>query len=137
MSGSWQADCEIRMTLSATPEGVEEFIGEFRRHTEARLAASHCFAAELLAREALNNAVVHGCRGDPSQEVRCRFRLKGGRVTIAVADSGEGFDWRAVWGRTPGLAASSGRGLLILRRYSTRVRFNDRGNAVTILKQFG
>ncbi|SPE37739.1 Anti-sigma-factor antagonist (fragment) [Candidatus Sulfopaludibacter sp. SbA3] len=135
MSSSCRVECEVWVTISATPEAVEEFFAEFRRHTEARLASSHSFAAELLAREALNNAVVHGCGSDPSREVRCRLRLKGQRLTIVVADGGEGFDWRAAWGRRPGLSASSGRGMQILRWYATRVRYNERGNAVTIFKQ--
>ncbi len=57
-------------------------------------------------------------------------------------DDGDGFDWRAVLQRrkentaTTAATAASGRGLEILLRYATRVRFNEKGNAVTIVKRF-
>ena len=103
--------------------------GEDDNEKEANL-----FAAELLMREAVTNAVVHGCGGDRSRHVFCRVRLKGRKLTIVVADNGGGFDWRAAWSRSAGLSDPSGRGIEILRRYSTRVRFNRSGNTVVIFK---
>jgi serine/threonine-protein kinase RsbW len=137
MSKATPTDCEIRMTLPATLEAAEEFFVELRRQTQPRLAASQSFAAELLARELLTNAVVHGCQSDPNQTVRCRFRLKGGRMTLAVDDSGQGFDWRAARDRMAEAEDSSGRGMEILKGYCSQVRFNNKGNAVTILKRCG
>jgi serine/threonine-protein kinase RsbW len=131
-----QDACELRTTLPAVPAAVEEFFIEFRKHAQGRLARPHCFAAELLVREALNNAVVHGCRSDPRNSFRCALRLNLRRLTIAVEDSGDGFDWRAAVEMRGGGPAASGRGLDILFHYATRVRFNDKGNAVTIVKRF-
>jgi serine/threonine-protein kinase RsbW len=128
-------DCEIKMTLPATAEAIEDLFIEFRRQVRTVLARRHCFAVELMAREALNNAVVHGCQGDPMRRVRCRMRLKGGKWTIAVDDDGEGFDWRGCWGRGSKTSVCSGRGMEILLKYATRVRYNDKGNAVTIVKR--
>jgi serine/threonine-protein kinase RsbW len=135
MKGVSPRDCKIEMMLPATPEAVEEFYAEVRRETAERLGISQSFAAELLAREALTNAVVHGCHSDPRQTIRCRLRVRGRRFTIAIAHSGEGFDWRSQRGNIAELSDSSGRGMQILLRYSTRVRYNDCGNAVTIFKQ--
>ena len=42
---------------------------------EPDLGPRETFAVELLAREALSNAVRHGCREDARLKVRCRFRL--------------------------------------------------------------
>jgi len=120
--------------MPATLQAVEEFIAEFCRQLQAHLGQSQSFDAQLLAREALINAVVHGCGSDAGGQVRCRVRLKGGCLTILVADSGKGFDWRAARAREAGLAEASGRGIEILRKYATRVRYNDKGNAVTISK---
>ena len=55
----------------------------------------NCFAAELLLREALTNAVVHGCHAESGKQVRCSMRLKGRRLLIVVDDDGDGFDWRS------------------------------------------
>jgi serine/threonine-protein kinase RsbW len=127
--------CEMRTTLPATLDALEAFFMEFRRKARDVLSDADGFAAELLAREALTNAVVHGCHTDPRKHVLCVLRLRGRRLTIAVHDEGEGFDWRAAWDRHGGIFASSGRGIEILRRFAIRVRYNEKGNAVTIVKR--
>jgi serine/threonine-protein kinase RsbW len=126
----------MRAVLPATLEAVEGFFAEFRVRNRSLTTRAQAFSAELLLREALTNALVHGCREDPSRRIRCAWRLGNARLTIAVEDDGEGFDWRALTGRRSDDGKTSGRGMEILRTYSTRVRFNARGNSVTILKRF-
>jgi anti-sigma regulatory factor (Ser/Thr protein kinase) len=94
------------------------------------------FAAELLVREALTNAVVHGCRKDPGKRVRCFLRVKGRAMLIAIADDGDGFDWHAALRREHDFPACSGRGIHILQAYADRIRYNDKGNTVTIIKRY-
>lgn len=128
-------DCEMRASLPATLHAIEDFMGEFGRRSRALLVRQNCFAAELLVREALTNAVVHGCRENPDKQVRCILRLRAGRLLIAVADEGEGFDWRKARRTRACIPDSSGRGMEILHRYANQVRFNDRGNVVTMIQQ--
>src|SRR5579872_5575126 len=46
----------------------------------------------LAVQEALVNAVVHGCKSDPSKQVRCRLQSDPlGRIVITVTDPGPGF----------------------------------------------
>ena len=129
-------DCEMRTALPATLQAVEEFFVEFRRRSQALMDRANCFAAELLVREALTNAVVHGCHTDPAKQVRCLLRLKNRHLLIAVEDDGEGFDWRAALHNTARFPDCSGRGIEILLTYASRVRYNARGNLVTIIKRF-
>lgn len=126
----------MRAAVPATLEAAERFLAEFRQRREFRLERAQGFAVELLLREALANAVNHGCHGDPSKQVRCSLRLGGSRLIIAVEDDGDGFDWRAAWVQPAAISECSGRGIEILRKYANRVRYNDRGNAVTIIKRF-
>lgn len=130
-------DCEWRTVLPATLDAVEEFFVEFRRRSAVVKDPSHCFAAELLIREALTNAVVHGCRCDPGKRVHCWLRFRDRTMLIAVQDEGCGFDWRSARNSAAEISSSSGRGMEILRIYADRVRFNDRGTRVTIIKRFG
>jgi len=136
MTRSAGADCEMRRALPATLQAVEEFLVDFRGWSRGLLDRVNSFAAELLVREALTNAVVHGCHTDPGKQVRCSLRITRRRLLIAVEDDGDGFDWRAAWRNPAALSACSGRGIEILRKYANRVRYNDRGNAVTMIKRF-
>ena len=128
---------EMRKTMPATLDAVEPFFVEFRSLCGFLERASDRFAAELLLREALTNAVRHGSRGAPASQVRCAVRLSRRQLTIAVEDDGEGFDWRRAGRDDAEDLLSSGRGLEILRKYATRIRFNQKGNSATILKRFG
>jgi anti-sigma regulatory factor (Ser/Thr protein kinase) len=126
----------LRATLPPTLEAMEKFFAELRWRVEGAAGHADRFMAELLMREALTNAVIHGCHGDAGKRVHCVLRLRGRRLTIAVRDEGEGFDWRAARGCRAGARATSGRGVEILRQYATRIRFNDKGNSVTVMKRF-
>jgi serine/threonine-protein kinase RsbW len=95
------------------------------------------FAVRLALEEALVNAIRHGHRGDPTKEVRLRYAVCAEEVLAEVKDQGPGFDPAAVPDpcATENLERTAGRGLLLMRHYLTEVRFNARGNAVTLRKR--
>ena len=141
MTKAARFDCEMRIMMPATLDAIEEFFVEFRRRGQTMLDRRNCFSAELLVREAMTNAVMHGCGADPGKQVRCALRLRGNRLFIAVSDDGDGFDWRAARNTAAKDLAekdldSSGRGIEILYQYADRVRYSDKGNAVTMIKRF-
>jgi len=95
------------------------------------------FAVRLALEEALVNAIKHGHRNDSTKVVRAGFRVTADEVWAEVQDEGPGFDPTRVadprasenWDR-PG-----GRGLLLMRYYMTWVRYDERGNRVTLCKR--
>lgn len=121
--------------MPARLASIEDFMARLRNQCCRGIDPSDRFAAELMVREALANAVQHGCGSDPERHVRCTIRIGRGRVLVLVADDGPGFDWRAAMRRGTQDTACSGRGLAIVRRYATRVRFNRRGNIIAIWKR--
>ena len=135
MKSAVRIECELRSTLPATLSAIEEFFVEFHQCHHALMNRVNGFAAELMVREALTNAVVHGCHADAGKTVRCCLRLKSGRLLIVVADDGEGFDWRGARNDPAVFSECSGRGVGILRKYANHVRYNDRGNKVSIVKR--
>jgi serine/threonine-protein kinase RsbW len=135
VTGSGRFDCELRIELPATLAAIEDFFVEFRRRSRALMSRGNCFAAELLVREALTNAVIHGCGADPAKQVRCALRLRKGSLSIAVADEGQGFDWRAARHKQARVTEIAGRGVEIYYHYADHVRFNDKGNVVTMIKR--
>jgi len=94
------------------------------------------FAVELLAREALTNAVRYGGREGRPGHVTLRFRLGCRGVALSVEDEGPGFDWRTFLERPPDDEATGGRGLRIYRTYASRLLFNSSGNRILLFRPF-
>jgi serine/threonine-protein kinase RsbW len=95
------------------------------------------FGVHLALEEAVANAIKHGNQSDYGKTVRIRCRLSPDRVWIEVTDEGPGFAVSSVPDPTdPGyIDRPSGRGILLMRSFMTRVEFNDLGNLVTLEKQ--
>jgi anti-sigma regulatory factor (Ser/Thr protein kinase) len=127
---------ELRMEFPATLEAVEGFCAEFQLWRAEACPHLDAFSTELLLREALTNSVVHGAAEDHSKKISCVLRAKLGRLLIVIQDEGEGFDWRAAWDRHADNEDTHGRGMEILRHYANAVRFNLKGNSVTLVKRF-
>ena len=61
-------------------------------------------------------------------------RLEGGEFRVMVRDEGAGFDWRSLVAASPG-ASLAGRGVLLARVHFDEVRWNERGNEVTLVRR--
>jgi anti-sigma regulatory factor (Ser/Thr protein kinase) len=127
---------EWRVELPATVEAIDGFCMDFQIWREENCVGLESFPAELLLREALANAVVHGCGEDPAKTVSCVLRARARRLFIAVRDTGDGFDWRLASGWRARANEVGGRGIEILRQYSDAIRFNSKGNAVALMKRY-
>jgi anti-sigma regulatory factor (Ser/Thr protein kinase) len=128
---------EIRERIPATIEALEALCLRLREALQASVDEKELFAAELLLRELLTNAVCHGCGCDPGLEVRCTLRLSPGQLAATVEDDGKGFNWRAALDRRPDDRGVSGRGMAILRLYAATVTFNEAGNRVDLVRELG
>lgn len=111
---------------------VASICRDARELLDRRGQGNRAFAVELLLREFLNNAIVHGNAEDPRKTVRGKVRVGTRWIVLEIADEGKGFDHRAMRRRPPDVAATSGRGLAIGKAYAERMRFNRRGNRVTL-----
>jgi anti-sigma regulatory factor (Ser/Thr protein kinase) len=128
--------CELRVELEGTLEAIESFCIQFQHWRGVACADLDAFSSELLLREALTNSVVHGASKDSGDRISCVLRVKRGRLIIAIQDRGKGFDWRAAWQGQAGAEDTHGRGIEIYRRYASWIRFNPRGNSVTLIQRF-
>jgi len=91
-----------------------------------------CFSVELLARECLTNAMIHGNQLNVDKSVLFRLWIGQRWVRLQVTDEGPGFDWRKSCPAAPDITKPHGRGLRICASYAERVRFNRRGNQITL-----
>jgi len=95
------------------------------------------FGVKLALEEALVNAIKHGNGMDPEKVVHVRCTIDSVMVEIDIEDEGPGFDPHDVPDPTDddNLDKPSGRGLMLMRAFMTRVEYNSRGNRVVMAKQ--
>jgi serine/threonine-protein kinase RsbW len=128
LSEAWR----LRRTLRPALSDVDAVCAIVRNRLKQTAIDADCFAVELLLREALINAVTHGCRGRATGRVRCEIRRTTGSIRIVVTDDGDGFDWRLRQEVAPAEEDTSGRGICLYDLYADRVMFNEAGNRVAL-----
>jgi len=124
---------------------IETDLKDARDLTDRILAEVHdcgydqesLFAIRLAIEEALINAIKHGNQNVRTKSVCVEFDVNSDRVEIQVTDEGDGFRPGDVPDPTAdeNLERPSGRGVMLMRVYMDEVEFNDRGNAVRMVKR--
>jgi serine/threonine-protein kinase RsbW len=89
--------------------------------------------------ELLNNAFAHGNLMDESKKISLRAVFDAEKLSIAVEDQGEGFDYAALAGEFAENAATlpTKRGLFIVNYLMDELRFDKSGAMVTMVKFLG
>jgi serine/threonine-protein kinase RsbW len=105
--------------------------------TELGYSPRDVIGLRLALEEAIVNGLGHGNGGDPSKQVVVRYLVGPEEVLGEVEDEGPGFDPERVPDPTApkNLYKPSGRGLLLMRHFTTWVRYHGRGNRVTLCKR--
>jgi serine/threonine-protein kinase RsbW len=95
-------------------------------------------AIELALTEALANAVVHGCRCDPSKLVECCVMCDETRgMLIVVRDPGTGFDPQSLPSPVVGesIFQDHGRGIFLINQLMDEVKFHKGGAEIHMIKR--
>ncbi len=135
--------CEFEMDklvikLDETIPSVVSMIDTVIGKIMGLIEQSHCWddaeSLDLVLREALANAIIHGNRSDPQKSVRICVALQADcRMLIVVKDAGSGFDPGELPNPVVGqsLFAKHGRGIFLINRLMEDVQFSfDRGTAI-------
>ena len=105
--------------------------------SELELGKEKKFEIEMALREALANAIVHGCKGDPTKKVECTVSgdLETG-IQIVVRDPGAGFDPAALPSPTDeaNLHSDHGRGILLINKLMDEVTHEQNGTVIRMRK---
>jgi len=104
---------------------------------KAGFGGRELFAIKLALEEALVNAIKHGNRMDPAKQVRVEARITSASVELLVEDEGPGFDRRGVPDPTAdeNLEKCSGRGILLIESYMSRVWWDRGGRRLRMIKE--
>ena len=104
---------------------------------ETKCAAGKEFEIETALREALANAVIHGCDSDASKVVECSVSCsESGEVLIVVRDPGPGFDPASIPSPVAGenVYSTHGRGIYLITRSMDEVWFERGGSEIHMRK---
>lgn len=84
--------------------------------------------------EAVNNAIVHGNRLDPSKMVSVHFHEDGKNMFFTVEDEGPGFDYQNLPDPTSpeNIEKPHGRGVFLMRQLADTCDFEDGGKVVKL-----
>lgn len=95
------------------------------------------FEIEMAVREALANAIIHGCKNNPGQVVDVSIACDDARgMLIVVRDPGRGFDPAKVESPMQGqnIFSDHGRGIYLITQLMDEVRFEKGGTEIHMRK---
>jgi len=141
----------MREDSRSVPETVERFLDSTLESVDSaeeltvRLAQRAGFDDDdlmkigLAVRESMVNAVVHGNRYNAHKKVRLSVTNNGARLTVRIADQGEGFDFENLPDplAEDNLLRTSGRGIFLIRSFMDEFRIQrleTGGMEVTLVK---
>ncbi len=117
---------------------VEPALLQLRRYlTDRGFPDADWTALQLAVAEALNNAIIHGCKLKPDATVRLRWGWIGENIEIQIRDAGH-FEPPADWHELPeDPLAESGRGGFLITSYFDHVQHlnSDLGHEIIMQKK--
>ena len=126
---------ELKGQVEAISPAVEEVLGLVDR---MGCAAGKEFEVETAVREALANAIRHGCERDPEKRVQVCVACDDARgMLIVVRDPGRGFDPASIPSPVQGenLFSQGGRGIFLINELMDEVSFEKGGTEIRMRKR--
>lgn len=131
--------CEMDIVIPAMPSAIPTVSEGVRQLLQGKgWNDDELMPVELALDEALANAIRHGCKGDPTKQVRCIVTTDAsGEVLIVVRDPGPGFDATSVPNPLEGdnVLKPSGRGVFLINQLMDQVEFADGGRELQMRKR--
>ena len=95
------------------------------------------FSLRLAMDEALINAIMHGNGGSEHKRVFVGLNACEDCIQISIKDQGNGFDINTLFDPTEDehIHDTHGRGVFLIRRFMSRVTFNEKGNEIVFMLQ--
>lgn len=134
-----ELEVRFHLTIPADIKIIDEVVGEVMGLvSQTGCVVGKEFEVEISLREALTNAVLHGCKGDRTKQVTvwvaCADSLG---VLVVVRDPGEGFDPASIPSPVVGenVFQSHGRGIFLINQLMDEVRFERGGTEIHMFKR--
>ena len=128
----------MKVEIPGDPGAISPVVqGVLQIASQMKCAEGKEFEIETALREALANAIRHGCAGDPERVVECSVMCDEARgMLIVVKDPGPGFDPEKVASPLHGenLFSHHGRGIYLINQLMDDVRFEKGGTEIHMRK---
>src|SRR5215469_5752719 len=126
--------CKLNMTIPADPGAIDPVVdGVLEIARAMKCAPGKEFEIETAVREALANAILHGCNNDPTQKIQCIVSCdESAELLVVVRDPGRGFEPLRVPDplSAENLRSHHGRGIYLINQFMDEVRFEEGGRAI-------
>lgn len=133
--------CKLDVTIAADPNAISGVVdGVMQIAREMNCAEGNEYQIDLALREALANAVTHGCNNDPTKQIECCVVCtEGSDIMIVVRDPGQGFAPTAVPDplAAENLHSTHGRGIYLINQLMDEVSFDRNGAEIRMRKAAG
>jgi serine/threonine-protein kinase RsbW len=128
----------FELTIAGSVKAIEPAVQQILTVVDSMgCARGKEFAIETAIREALANAITHGCGSDPSKQVKISAYCDDERgMILVVRDPGKGFDPKTIPSPVQGerLFAEHGRGIYLINQLMDEVRFRSGGSEIWMRK---
>ena len=128
----------LNVTLQATADAISPVVdGIMATVRQMKCSAGKELEIETSLREALANAIKHGCKNDPSKQVQCCVACDESRgMLIIVRDPGEGFDPEKIPSPIQGehIFSDHGRGIFLINELMDEVDIRRGGTEIVMRK---
>ena len=122
LSLSFSADFE---EIQSVTTALEEFMEE--------KGVSDAGNFQVVVRQMLENAIIHGSEENPDKTVRLELDISGqDRISLSVEDQGSGFEHMALTKELEDPFSDFAGGLAIIQSFTEKMEFNDQGNRITV-----
>jgi serine/threonine-protein kinase RsbW len=130
---------KLDVTLAADRAAIDPVVRNIMDVvSKMQCAAGKEQAIELALTEALANAVVHGCKCDPTKVVECCVACDEEQgMLIVVRDPGTGFDPAGIPSPVVGenIYSDHGRGIFLINQLMDEVQFHNNGTEIRMIKR--
>lgn len=130
-----QWDSKMTIEFPSAEGNIAEAARRFTSFLEQlRMDSPTLCGLQVAFSEAFANAVQHGNKADPSKCVVAECIANGQMLKIRVTDEGEGFDTATTIALRSNPFHDGGHGLNLITTLMDEVRYNDKGNSVSMVK---
>ena len=132
-----ESDWSYNDSVASELKHSREFVANVLDALEERnWLESDIFGIRMALEEAIVNAIKHGNQHDPIKSVHIECKITSNRFWNDIRDEGAGFDPDHVPDCTANenLDKPSGRGVMLIRHYMSKVSYCDDGTRVVMEK---